>query len=100
MNSSMSVECPVPFVPLDKEIRITVETDAAAFHLNRKPQTLRAWACKETGPIRPLRINGRLAWPVLELRHLLGCRDSGRAEQGHPRQPRGTSTTVSKGAQA
>ncbi|MDP2268092.1 MAG: DNA-binding protein, partial [Deltaproteobacteria bacterium] len=40
--------------------------------LNRKPQTLRGWACLENGPIRPLRINGRLAWSVLELKRLLG----------------------------
>lgn len=100
MNSSVSVEFSGPFVPLDKEVRITVETDVAAFHLNRKPQTLRTWACKENGPIRPLRINGRLAWPVLELRHLLGCRHSGKAEQEHHRQPLCTATTVSKGEQA
>lgn len=72
MNSSMSVEFAGPFVPLDKEVRTAVETEAAAFHLNRKPQTLRAWACKENGPIRPIRINGRLAWSVMELRQLLG----------------------------
>jgi hypothetical protein len=60
------------FVPLDRETRATVETGAAAYHLNRQPQTLRAWACLENGPIRPLRINGRLAWPVADLRKLLG----------------------------
>jgi hypothetical protein len=61
-----------PFRPLDSETRETVETDAAAYHLNRRPQTLRGWACLETGPIRPLRINGRLAWRVADLRRLLG----------------------------
>ena len=50
----------------------TVDTAAAAFYLNRKPQTLRCHACHEDGPIRPLRINGRLAWPVAELRRVLG----------------------------
>jgi hypothetical protein len=40
--------------------------------LGRAPQTLRLWACSEDGPLRPLRINGRLAWPVGELRRLLG----------------------------
>lgn len=86
------------FIPLENEIRTAVETDAAAFHLNRKPQTLRSWACKENGPIRPIRINGRLAWPVLALRQLLGCRHSGKTEQGHHDQLLGRSTMVSKGA--
>jgi hypothetical protein len=61
------------YPPLDQETRHAVDTDCAAFHLNREPQTLRVWACRENGPIRPLRINGRLAWPTAELRRLLGC---------------------------
>ena len=61
-----------PFTPLDSEARETVETAAAAYHLNRQPQTLRGWACLENGPIRPLRINGRLAWRVADLKRLLG----------------------------
>jgi hypothetical protein len=55
------------FPPLSAESRITVDTATAAFHLNRKPQTLRGWACHGDGPIRPLRIHGRLAWPVADL---------------------------------
>ena len=46
-------------------------THEAAEAINRKPQTLRKWACHETGPIRPLRINGRLAWRVSDLQALL-----------------------------
>lgn len=57
--------------PLDKESRERVNTDVAAFHLNRKPQTLRSWACFENGPIRPVRIQGRLAWSVAAIRSLL-----------------------------
>jgi hypothetical protein len=39
----------------------------------RKPQTLRHWAMKDgTGPIRPIRINGRLAWNVAEIKRVLG----------------------------
>ena len=57
---------------LDHETRAAVDTATAAFHLNRRPQTLRAWACRESGPLRPLRINGRLAWPVAELKRVLG----------------------------
>lgn len=50
----------------------TVTTEAAAYYLNRKPQTMRAHACKDTGVVRPLRINGRLAWPVAALKSVLG----------------------------
>lgn len=57
---------------LDTEVRIAVPTAEAAFHLGRKPQTLRSWACFENGPLRPIRINGRLAWPVTQIKQLLG----------------------------
>ena len=60
------------FPPLDRETRAAVDTETAAYHLSREPQTLRVWACKENGPLRPLRVNGRLAWPTAEIRRLLG----------------------------
>ncbi|MBA2648972.1 MAG: DNA-binding protein [Legionella sp.] len=59
------------FTSLNLETRTTLPTDAAAYHLNRKPQTLRSWACNEKGPLRPLRINGRLAWSVAKIRLIL-----------------------------
>lgn len=62
-----------PYPPLSQEVRATVGTGAAAFHLNRREQTLRIWACYETGPLRPLRINGRLAWAVADIRRILGA---------------------------
>ena len=64
-------------VPLAEETRSVLPTAEAAFHLNRRPQTLREWACLETGPIRPVRINGRLGWSVSEIRRLV---QGGRAE--------------------
>ena len=61
---------------LDDETRSALPTVEAARHLNRAPYTLRLWACKDNGPIRPLRIQGRLAWPVNALRQLLsGAKD-------------------------
>ena len=60
------------FPPIESITRPTVDTAAAAFYLNRKKQTLREWACSDRGPIRPIRINGRLAWPVAALREVLG----------------------------
>ena len=61
---------PKTYLPLDQETRAGVPTDVAAWHLNRRPQTLRVWACHENGPIRPRRVNGVLTWPVAELRKL------------------------------
>jgi hypothetical protein len=51
--------------------RDTLPTHEAALTINRSPQTLRKWACLEQGPIRPIRINGRLAWRVSDLLSLL-----------------------------
>jgi hypothetical protein len=62
-----------PFVSLELVTRTAIPTNEAAYYLNRKPQTLRAWACLENGPIRPIRINGRLAWPVSAIRKILGA---------------------------
>lgn len=59
------------FPSIDKETRSHVDTAQAAYWLNRKTQTLRSWACLENGPIRPVRILGRLAWPVDAIRHTL-----------------------------
>lgn len=61
----------IKFTPLAQVTNPTVPTDAAAYYLNRKSQTLRAWACFENAPIRPIRINGRLAWKVADIRTLL-----------------------------
>lgn len=59
-------------VSLAQEVREGLPTSEAARHLNRSPQTLRLWACRECGPIRPRRVNGRLLWPTDDLRRLLG----------------------------
>ena len=63
---------PPDWTPLAKESRTHVTTAVMCAHLGRKPQTARVWACRENGPIRPIRVNGRLAWPVSEIRRLLG----------------------------
>lgn len=58
--------------PLELVTQPVIPTDQAAFYLNRRPQTLRIWAMRENGLIKPLRINGRLAWPVKEIKKVLG----------------------------
>lgn len=61
------------FTPLNQELRDAVTTAEAAFHLNRKPQTLLIWSCKELGPIRPIKVCGRLMWRTNDLRKLVGA---------------------------
>lgn len=62
------------FPPLELVNRPTVPTGQAAHYLLRRPQTLRGWASAETFPdgLRPVRINGRLGWPVAGIRAALG----------------------------
>lgn len=60
------------YPPLETITRPTLTTPEAAHFLNRRTQTLRLWACKEDGPLRPVRVHGRLAWPTAEIKALLG----------------------------
>jgi hypothetical protein len=62
------------FVPLHLETRTHVTTAVMCRHLNRKEQTARVWASSETFPkgLRPLRVHGRLAWPVSGIKAVLG----------------------------
>ena len=62
------------FTPLELETRPTVSTAAASHYLHYAQQSMRIFACKENGPIRPLRIPGssRLHWRTDDIRRLLG----------------------------
>lgn len=60
------------FPPIESVTSPAVSTDAAAYYLNRKAQTLRIWSCLESGPIRPIRVHGRLAWPIDHIRRVMG----------------------------
>ena len=59
-------------IPLALETRSALPTPEAAHHLNRAQQTLRLWAMRNDGPVKALRIHGRLAWPVSEIKALMG----------------------------
>jgi len=59
------------FPPLEEVTSPLLSTASAAYYLNRANQTLREWACFETGPIRPVRINGRLSWKTSDVRALV-----------------------------
>jgi hypothetical protein len=59
------------FKPLDAIDRPTLTTAEAAYFLNRQPQTLRNWAIRNDGPIKCIRMGGRLGWPTNEVRALV-----------------------------
>lgn len=61
----------IAFPRLEDIKRPTLTTEEAAHFLNRTPQRLRVWACRENGPIRPVRVGGRLHWRTEDVRRLL-----------------------------
>ena len=71
-TAPVQANAPPNYRPLSTETRANLPTPEAAYHLNRAQQTLRIWAMRQDGPLRPLRVNGRLAWPVADLRRVLG----------------------------
>lgn len=71
IDTHREATAPQQFPSLARETRPAVDTATAAHWLLRKQQTLRGWACLENGPLRPVRVHGRLAWPVSEIRRVL-----------------------------
>ena len=74
IQAMREAHAPQQFPPLELVNRPTVPTEQAAYYLNRRPQTLRGWACAETYPdgLRPVRLQGRLCWSVAGIRAALG----------------------------
>ncbi len=59
-------------MPLVLETRSALPTSEAAYHLNRAEQTLRIWALQNNGPVKCLRVGGRLQWPVADIKRVMG----------------------------
>ena len=70
----MQIPMSQQFTPLELETRPTVDTAAYSHYMHIAEQTARIHACKESGPIRPIRIPGsaKLHWPTAEIRRVLG----------------------------
>lgn len=61
------------FMPLEEVTKPILTTEEASYYLNRKPQTLRAWSCKDDGGVLvSINISGRLAWKTSDVKKLLG----------------------------
>lgn len=72
INAARLTKAPQQFPPLELENRPTLDTASTAYYLRKAQQTLRIWACKENGPIRPIRVGSHLHWKTAEIRKLLG----------------------------
>lgn len=72
--SPSAMEASPLYPSLERETRTHVDTACAAYHLNRTPRTLRAWASGTSpAPIKPAsRLNRQLRWAVADLRKLVG----------------------------
>ncbi len=73
VNPRIAMSNPKKPTPLELETRSALPTAEAAHHLSRANQTLRIWAMTGEGPLKPLRINGRLAWSVADIKALVGA---------------------------
>jgi hypothetical protein len=62
----------VNFPPLEQVTKPNLTTAEAAFYTGLRPQTLRLHACKQTGPLRPIRFCNRLHWPRAAVAALVG----------------------------
>lgn len=61
------------YAPLELVTKPNLTTAELAYYLDRAPQTLRGWAARSgTGPMKPRRIGGILAWSTAEAKALAG----------------------------
>lgn len=63
-----------PFPPLELVTKPTLTTAEYAYYTGIAPQTARIHACKEAGPLRPIRVPGSslLRWPTAATKKLVG----------------------------
>lgn len=67
--------------PLESLTCNFVGTSAAAHYLGRAPKTLHNWTSSGQSPIQAIRIKGRLAWSVADIRKVSVLRLTSAMEQ-------------------
>ena len=60
------------YQPLELVTRPVLTTKELCHYVNIAEQTAWVWACKESGPVRPIRIGRRLGWPTTAVKKLCG----------------------------
>ena len=63
---------PQQFPPLELVTKPLLVTKELCHYANIAEQTAWVWACKESGPVRPVRIGRRLGWPTAAVKKLCG----------------------------
>lgn len=59
------------YPPLEQVTKPNLTTAEAAHYMNLRPQTMRLMACRQTGPVRPVRFCSRLHWPTDAVRAIV-----------------------------
>ena len=67
-----AVSEPEQFPPLEQVTKPNLTTKEFCFYTNLAEQTAWLYACKESGPVRPIRIGRRLNWPTKAVKTLCG----------------------------
>ena len=62
----------VTFPPLEEQTKPLLTTKEYCFYLNFQEQTAWIHACKQTGPVRPVKIGRKLGWPTKAVKELCG----------------------------
>lgn len=63
-----------PYPPLERVTKPTLSTAEYSYYTGIQPQTARIHACKESGPLRPIRVPGSslLRWSTAKTKILVG----------------------------
>ena len=69
-NDAQAVRAEFP--PLELVTKPVLTTREYCYYSNFAEQTAWLHACKETGPVRPIRIGRRLGWPTKAVKELCG----------------------------
>ncbi len=71
-DTRRAVSEPQQFPPLEQVTKPNLTTKELCHYSNIAEQTAWLWACKESGPVRPIRIGRRLNWPTKAVKQLCG----------------------------
>lgn len=72
--AKLEAKAPQNYPPLEQVTKPNLTTAELAFYSNMAAQSWRVKACYDTAPdgLRPLRVCGKLAWPTVGAKKLLG----------------------------
>ena len=72
VDTRRAVSEPQQFPPLEAVTKPILTTREYCHYTNFAEQTAWLHSCKETGPVRPIRIGRRLGWPTKAVKELCG----------------------------